>query len=667
MRRLLAAAAACGLLAGAAGAQPISAEDFARVPNIQSASLSADGRTLAAIIAAPGTNNEDTALATWDLDAPNSGPIITPSGDRMKFIAAFALKAERVLVFGRQEFTGALEGCGEGRTTGTTRTFLFRPYLTDVRHSRFDQAFTGSSRRLGVSEQVQRCLEIAGSASLLSTLPLDPENVLIQRINSLTLAADIYRYNLRTGATELALRTSGSASPGLFNPRTGAPMTQVQFQSIGGGDYEQRILIANPQTGAFEVQDALTTRVSDRYTVNVTGFDEASGRFYVTTDLFSDLTAIYWYDPVTRQFSDEPILAHPDFSAISVVLGTHPGNFNQVLGFTYSGPRVETFWIDPDLRAIQEGLEAAFPGQAVTIEDYNDGLSRVLFTTESGQHAPAYHLLHDRTRVQTLGVSRPWISPDQLGEQRFVSYTARDGLEIPAVLDLPPGWSEGDAPLPAIVMPHGGPWVRDYTGWDTSGWTQFLTSRGYAVLRPNFRGSTGHGRRLWLAGDAQWGLTMQEDKDDGMAWLVQQGIADPERLAIFGYSYGGFAAAAAVVRDDAPYRCAIAGAPVTNLARLGNTWSENRIQRLRQGHTVTGMDPARHTANARLPVLVFHGDRDVRVPLFHGTDFYNAVRSRVEARMVVIPDMPHQMPWYPSHYRVMLPEIEQFLSGPCGM
>ena len=160
---------------------------------------------------------------------------------------------------------------------------------------------------------------------------------------------------------------------------------------------------------------------------------------------------------------------------------------------------------------------------------------------------------------------------------------------------------------------------------------------------------------------------MQEDKDDGVAWLVDQGIADADRLAIFGYSYGGFAAAAAVVRDDAPYQCAIAGAPVTNLARLGNTWSENRIQRLRQGQTVTGLDPARNTSDARLPVLVFHGDRDVRVPLFHGTDFYNAVRGQVEARMVVIPDMPHQMPWYPSHYRVMMPEIEQFLSGPCGM
>ncbi|KAA5805091.1 S9 family peptidase [Alkalicaulis satelles] len=667
MIRMFLAAAVSGLMAGAASAQPISVDDIARVPNIQSVSLSADGRTLAAIIAAPGTNNEDTALASWDLDSPDQGAVITPSGNRMKFIAAFALKAERLLVFGRQEFTGALDGCGEGQSVGTTRTFIFRPYLTDVRHARFDQAFAGSSRRLGVSEQVRRCLEIAGSASLVSTLPLDPEHVLIQRVNSLTLAADIYRYNLRTGATELALRTGGNTSPGLFNPRTGAPMTQVQFTSIGGGDYEQRILIATPQTGAFEVHEPLTTRISDRHIVNVTGYDEASGRFYVTTDLFSDLAAIYWYDPQTRRFSDEPILAHPDYSALGVVLGERADNFNQLLGFAYSGPRNEIFWIDPDMRAIQEGLDDAFPGQLVTIMDYSEGLSRVLFSTESGQHAPAYHLLHERSRVQTLGSERPWIGPEQLGEQRFVSYAARDGLTIPAILDLPPGWSEGDAPLPAIIMPHGGPWVRDYTGWDSSGWTQFLTSRGYAVLRPNFRGSTGHGRQLWLAGDAQWGLTMQDDKDDGVAWLVAQGIADPERLAIFGYSYGGFAAAAAVVRDDAPYRCAIAGAPVTNLARLGNTWSENRIQRMRQGQTVRGLDPARHTANARLPVLVFHGDRDVRVPLFHGTDFYNAVRNRVEARMVIIPDMPHQMPWYPSHYRAMMPEIEAFLNGPCGM
>ncbi len=195
----------------------------------------------------------------------------------------------------------------------------------------------------------------------------------------------------------------------------------------------------------------------------------------------------------------------------------------------------------------------------------------------------------------------------------------------------------------------------------------FLTSRGYAVLRPQYRGSSGLGRKLWLAGDREWGKTMEDDKDDGARWLVKQGIADPDRLVIFGYSYGGFAAAAAVVRPQSPYRCAIAGAPVTDLKRLGNNWSENRLQRFLQGETVKGMDPMENTERARIPVLLYVGDRDVRTPSWHAKNFYNAVKDRVPARFELIPDQPHQLPWYYRHHKKTLGLIEDFLDEGCGL
>src|SRR5690606_21278656 len=149
-----------------------------------------------------------------------------------------------------------------------------------------------------------------------------------------------------------------------------------------------------------------------------------------------------------------------------------------------------------------------------------------------------------------------------------------------AILDLPAGWKPADGPLPAIIHPHGGPWARDHGGWAVSRWVPFLTARGYALLRPRYRGSAGLGRKLGLAGAAALGQKMQDDKDDGAAWLVKEGSADPDRIAIFGYSYGGFAAAAAAVRPDSPYQCAISGAPVTDLARIGRAWSDNFVQRI---------------------------------------------------------------------------------------
>ncbi|HWS78959.1 MAG TPA: prolyl oligopeptidase family serine peptidase [Thermomonas sp.] len=645
---------------------PIPIESFAKVPEIQSVSMSADGKNLVAIVALPGSNNRETGLATWDLDNLNAGSKITPSGDRMKFIGASAMKADRVLVFGRQEWTGQLGGCGEGSVNGSTKTFVSKPYLTDVGHKKFEEAFADNTRKLGVSEAIQRCLEIAGSASLVSQLPLDPDNVVISQTSGVSLSGNYYLYNLRTGETKLLFKSGGRASPGLFNPRNGELLTKSQLESIGPSEYEQRILILNPKTGEFETQATLTTRLSERYTTDVVGIDEATGKYYVLTDRFSDHVQAWMYDPTDQKFDNEPLLSHPRHSIGGLILGSQPSNFNKILGYVVDGPSREVTYVEPKMQAIHAMLMKAFPGQAVSISGYNDDLSKVLFSAANAQNPPSYHVLVDRKNILTLGSQRPWIDAKQIGEQRWVTYPARDGLEIPAILDLPVGWKAGDAPLPTIIHPHGGPWSRDAMGWDVSGWVPFLTSRGYAVLRPQYRGSTDLGRKLWLAGDAQWGEKMQDDKDDGAAWLVKQGITDPTRIAIFGYSYGGFAAAAATVRPNSPYQCAISGAPVTDLAKIGMSWSDNRLQRILQGNTVKGLDPMQNTAKASIPILLYVGDRDVRTPAFHARGFFNAIKGTVPAKFELIPDMPHSLPWYPSQHEQTLTLIEDFLRKDCG-
>ncbi len=660
--------AACLLLAScsAIAKPPIPIESFAKVPDIQSVSMSADGKNLVAIVAMPGSSNKETGLATWNLDNLDAGSKITPSGDRMKFIGASALKADRVLVIGRQEWTGQLGGCGEGSVNGSTKTFVSKAYLTDTSQKKFEEAFADNTRKLGVSEAIQKCLEIAGSASLVNNLPLDPDNVIISQTSGVSLSANYYLYNLRTGETKLLFKSDGRTSPGLFNPRNGELLTRNKIESIGGTEYEQWTQIRNPKTGEFETQRPLTTRLSERFTTEVVGIDESSGKYYVLTDRYSDHVQAWMYDPTDQKFDNEPLLSHPQYSIGDLLLGTQPSNFNKILGYVVDGPRREVTYVEPQMQAIQSQLTKAFPGQTVSISGYNDKLSRVLFSSSSAQQAPAYHLLLDRKNVVTLGSQRPWIDDKQVGEQRWVNYPARDGLSIPAILDLPVGWKQGDAPLPTIIHPHGGPWARDAMGWDGSGWVPFLTSRGYAVLRPQYRGSAGLGRKLWLAGDAQWGQKMQDDKDDGAAWLVKQGIADAKRLAIFGYSYGGFAAAAAAVRPNSPYQCAISGAPVTDLAKIGMSWSDNRLQRILQGNTVKGMDPMVNAAKASIPVLLYVGDRDVRTPAFHARGFFNAIKGTVPAKFELIPNMPHSMPWYYSHQTQTLKLMEDFLRDDCG-
>jgi dienelactone hydrolase len=656
------------LIATSALAAPVTIDSLSRLPAITSVSMTADGKQLAALVAAPGSNYTDTAFATWDLDNMDKGPVITPSGDRMKFIGTNALKANRFLVAARQEWTGSLAGCGEGKTIGSTATFINKVYLTDEKHTEFKEAFTdGSSRRFGISEQMEKCLEIAGSAVLVNTLPLDPTKVIIQRANGLTLQADYFLYDLEDGSADLLMRGGRSEQPTLFHPRDGKLLIRTKLESTSATDYEQRVLILNEQTGEFELHEALTTVLHERYAMNIPGIDDATGKYYVLTDKFSDLVQAWMYDPKTRKFDDEPLVAHPKYSIGALIFGNQEFNFNKILGFVVNGPVPEITFVDEDSRAIHEGLKQAYPGKIINITDYNNGMSRVLFTTSSAQSPTAYHLLVDRKTVTNLGSQRPWVNSEDLGDQRWVTYTARDGMEIPAILDLPAGWSKEDGPLPTVIHPHGGPWARDFGGWDGSGFVPFLTSRGFAVLRPQYRGSSGLGRQLWLAGDAQWGKTMQDDKDDGAKWLVEQGIADANKLVIFGYSYGGFASVAAVVRPNSPYQCAIAGAPVADLTKLGNSWSEDRLQRLLQGRTVTGMDPMANVDSANIPVLLFVGDRDVRTPSWHAENFYKAVKDKVPAQFELIPDMPHSLPWYYRHHKFMFETMESFLKDQCGM
>ncbi len=661
----LALLAAMAATTAANASEPIPADAFARIPQIQSVSMSADGKTLVALVEAPNSNHTETALATWNLDNLAAGSVITPSGNRMKFVQAAALKAGRVLVVGQQDWTGQLGGCGEGNVSGATKTVVFKSYMTDASQKEFSEAFADRSRSIGVSDDTRKCLELNSTASMVNSLPLDPDSVVIQRYSASKGQADYFRYNMKTNEAKLLFTDSDKWSPALLNPRNGEVLVRSELEP-DGGDFTQSYSILNAKTGQFEAQPALTRKASDRYSFNFAGLDEATGKYYVLTDLFSDLVQARLYDSATKKFDDEPLVAHPQYSIGGLVVGKQQSNFGKILGFVVDGPRPEVEYTDETMAALQAGLKKAFPGQSISISGYNNDLSRILFITESGQHPPAFHLLMDRKNVVDLGNERPWINPVQLGEQRWITYKARDGMEIPAIVDLPAGWKQGDAPVPAVVQPHGGPWARDYTGWDGSGWVPFMTSRGYAVIRPQYRGSEGFGRKLWMAGDAEWGQKMQDDNDDAANWMVKQGIASSGKIAIFGYSYGGFAASAAVVRPGGPFHCAIAGAPVTNLARIGRSWSDNRLQRILQGKTVKGMDPMHNTDKASIPVLLFVGDRDVRTPAFHARDFYEAVKGRVPAKFALIPDQRHQMPWSYKAQMTTLPMIGDFLQKDCG-
>ncbi|NRB71782.1 MAG: S9 family peptidase, partial [Xanthomonadales bacterium] len=387
------------LFAPLALANSITIENLARQAAIRSVSMSPEGDMIVAIVAAPGSDYQETALATWDLNDLEAGPVVTPSGDKMKFIGANALKSGMVNVTARQEWTGELGGCGEGSVIGNTATFVVKSYLTDKKHQEFEEAFAETGYRMGMSDRMRRCMEISGSAGLVSTLPLDPSKVLIRRTDRTDLRTDYFLYDLQTKKTELLFRGNDDTAPALFDRRNGEVLVRSDTESKNK-DYEQTYYMRSSKDGDFELQPALTTMLSDRYTQNVVGINEATGEFYILTNRFSDKVQAYSYNPKTGEWSD-PLVGSPDFNIASLIFDRRKDTFNQIIGYVVQGPEFDTTFVDPEMSAIHEGLKAAFKGQNVNISNYNDDLSRILFTTGNNKNTTAYHVLKDRTKVTT--------------------------------------------------------------------------------------------------------------------------------------------------------------------------------------------------------------------------------------------------------------------------
>ncbi len=296
------------------------------------------------------------------------------------------------------------------------------------------------------------------------------------------------------------------------------------------------------------------------------------------------------------------------------------GRKNRVVGGSYATEKRYVEYFDAELDKFASGLSRALPGQPlISIVDASEDESMLLIAASSDTDPGTLYLLEKETRqLSPLLPLRDPLAEREMGPVEPISFPAADGTQIPGYLTLPPG-SEGKN-LPAIVLPHGGPGARDEWGFD---WLpQFFVARGYAVLQPNYRGSAGYGEAWYGRNGFQAWETAIGDVNDAGRWLVAQGIADPDRLAIVGWSYGGYAALQSQVLDPDLYKAVAAIAPVTDLDLLRE---ENRRYTsylaydkfIGNGPHVAAGSPARHTAKFKAPVLLVHGTMDMNVSDAH--------------------------------------------------
>ncbi len=304
-------------------------------------------------------------------------------------------------------------------------------------------------------------------------------------------------------------------------------------------------------------------------------------------------------------------------------------------------------YFDEEEKQLRERIQAHFPGKRTGIADTDKAEEIYLVFVGSDRTRGAYWLYNALSdKLTHMADLAPWLKEESMNEMFPVCYTTRDGLHIEAYLTLPHGLKPDEArALPVIVNPHGGPWARDT--WGFSSETQFLANRGYAVFQMNYRGSTGYGRAFLEASYKQWGLRMQDDITDGVQWLIRQGIADPDRIAIYGGSYGGYATLAGLCFTPDLYACGIDYVGVSNLFTFMQTippyWRPMLEMMYEQvGHPendreqLAATSPALHAENIRVPLFIAQGANDPRVNKAESDQMVEALRQKgVEVEYMV--------------------------------
>ena len=306
----------------------------------------------------------------------------------------------------------------------------------------------------------------------------------------------------------------------------------------------------------------------------------------------------------------------------------HPSTGRLVGAVGLEGDLPTYTFVDPEAQRLWDTARATLPDLAPTLLSWSEDYRKaILFTSGTGDSGTYYLLDLDAGALNAIGAAYQEIGPDRVAPIQPVTYAAADGLEIHGYLTLPPG-VETPQGLPLIVLAHGGPAARDVLGFDW--WAQAIASRGYAVLQPNFRGSTGYGRDFLEAGYGEWGRKMQTDLSDGVRWLAGQGVIDPARVCIVGASYGGYAALAGPTLDRGVYRCAVSVNGVSDLRRMVDREARMRAEdenaAVRYWNRFMGAErlgdrsldersPSRLAEQADAPILLIHGRDDTVVPV----------------------------------------------------
>jgi dipeptidyl aminopeptidase/acylaminoacyl peptidase len=583
-------------------------EDFFRRPQFFNPELSPSGRYLA-VVAPVG---ERYGLKVIDLETRATPQTMTVN-DADVLEVTWQTDERLIAWFGERDFAPgevpSPRGIAAVNRDGSDRKILAR----------------NSTARAGAIHDSS--FERPWTVELVRAIPGSNEVLLGARDRNL-YSEDVYRYDTVTGAkTILSFENPGRVSRWV-----------VDFDGVPRAAVTDDV---DHDTSALHVRKTATepwTRIDEAKLGRLHSiplqFDPDGKILYVLARRNgADRASIYEYNFETGRWSNA-IVAHPMRDIVPQFLVDYRAR--KLLGLRYVDDRPSVAWFDAERAKVQKSVDATFPNAVNVISGSEEAKRWIVVTRSDRNPGDAYLLDRSTMRLEKLFSSQPWIDPQAMAPTKWVRYSARDGLPIPALLTVPLG--ANGKPVPLIVDIHGGPNVRA-TAWSYDPEVQFFASRGYAVLQPQFRGTEGFGWKLKSSGYRKWGDEMQDDLEDGVKWAVAQGVADASRVCFYGGSYGGYAAIWGAIKNAGLIKCAVGYVAVTSIDYLFDN-AQTDISRLADRATLMTeqigdpktererfkrVSPLNNADRVGVPILLAYGGSDVRVPLVHGTDFRAAL------------------------------------------
>jgi len=433
---------------------------------------------------------------------------------------------------------------------------------------------------------------------------------------------DAYRLNIETGNLKLI-----AENPGNISSWTTDHAGNIRVATTTDG-VNTTLLYRKTEQDAWK--PVITTNFKETFTPQFFTFDNKD--LYGVSNIGRDKAAIVEFDPETGKETNV-LFDHPEVD----VTDLHYSKKRKVItSATYTTWKEEKRFFDPVSEQLYKTLEGKLPGYDVYVVSSNKAEDTFVVRTITDRSLGSFYLYEANSgKLTKLADRNPWLKEDQLTEMKPIEYKSRDGLTIHGYLTLPKGKPAKD--LPIVVNPHGGPWVRDEWGFNPE--VQFLANRGFGVLQMNYRGSTGYGRNFWEAGFKQWGQSMQDDITDGVKWLIDQGIADPKRVAIYGGSYGGYAVLEGLTKTPDLYAAGVDYVGVSNLFTFMKTVPPYWKPFLDMMYEMVGNpekdkalfeenSPALNADRIKAPLFVAQGAKDPRVNIDESNQIVNALKKR---------------------------------------